>query len=108
MKSIAVLLDLLHHFHYWVQCDKTHIFPQGKALKHSMKFTDFKRGAYKTNRFYILLMFDLNQVSLVCHQSCSLVIMCILYIIRFEMLICRCFKLITVIWSFCKWFTEYG
>ena len=40
MKSIGVLLDLLHHFYRGIQCDKTCNFVHGKAFEvhHEMPF----------------------------------------------------------------------
>ena len=45
MKSIAVLLNLLHHFYRGIQCDKTCNFVHIEALKYSMNYTDFRCGA---------------------------------------------------------------
>ena len=35
MKSIAVLLNLLHYFYHEIQCDKTCNFVHGEELKYS-------------------------------------------------------------------------
>ena len=33
MKSIAVLLNLLHYFYRWIQCDETRNFVHGEAFE---------------------------------------------------------------------------
>ena len=33
MKTIAVLLNYLHHFHYRIKCDKTHNAVHGQAFE---------------------------------------------------------------------------
>ena len=68
MKSIVVLLNLLHHFYCGIQCDKTSSFVHGEAfeVKHEMPILDVELKRHTK----LLQMFNFHQISSVCQQSC--------------------------------------
>ena len=50
MKSIAVLLNLLHYFYHWIQCDKNRNFVHGEAFEVLHEMYRFMRGVLKTHK----------------------------------------------------------
>ena len=69
MKSVAVLLNLLHFFFYHgIQCAKTHNSVHGEAFEVQHEIRRFKVWSFKDTQ-NLLRMFILHQTFAVCHQS---------------------------------------
>ena len=73
MKSIGVLLNLLHHFHRGIQCDKTCNFVHGKAFEvhHEMPILDVELKRHTKSITNVQFWSNVLSISSVFHQSCA-------------------------------------
>ena len=67
MKSIAVLLNLLHYFYHDIQCAKTYNSVRGEAFEVQHEI-DLRSGALKTGKI-LLRMLILHQIFAICNMS---------------------------------------